>query len=618
MKINFRPLTIFAFSVLTFSLTFAQNVKSPLMGWASWNNFGVNISESIINQQVNALVSTGLAKAGFNFINIDDGFFNGRNSDGSLRTDSVKFPHGMKYVADYIHSKGLKAGFYSDAGPNTCGSQYNGQTGGVGVGLYEHDQQDADFIFQKWGYDFIKVDYCGGITSKLDEETRYKAIRAAMDQTGRTNLGYNVCRWQFPGTWVTTVANSWRISSDIWLSWSSVTDIIDKNAYLAAYASPGHYNDMDMLEVGRGLTAVEDKSHFSMWCILSSPLVLGNNLPTITPATLSILTNSEVIAVNQDTTGLQGRIVRDNGAGLQVWAKKLNGLFSDERAVALFNRTAAAASMSINWNELDLVGSATARDLWSHTNLGVIDSTYTVTVPSHGVVMLKVTGTKSCLQETFECEYGWMNNFNLTKNTAVVADQGRPVTDATCSGKAKAGWLGSRADNYLEFRNVYANVAGSYTLTLTYISGENRNATFSINGKDTLVTMLNSGGWSTLKNRSFPVNLKSGWNTIRISNATSWLPDLDKIQLDLNKSFSPVSLKQTTKKWVTLQPNPTGYTLQVLSDSPIKQVDIYSISGVKRLHSDKSVFSVSNLGAGTYVAQVMTESGLVSLEFIKK
>lgn len=621
---NYRQISYksLLFIVLTFSsisqLMQAQISKSPLMGWASWNNFGVNISESIIKQQADAMVSTGLLQVGFNFINIDDGFFNGRNKDGSLRIDSVKFPRGLKYVADYIHSKGLKAGYYSDAGANTCGSQYNGQTGGIGVGLYGHDQQDADSVFTKWGYDFIKVDYCGGLTAKMDEETRYKAIRAAMDQTGRKDLGYNVCRWQFPGTWVTTVANSWRISTDIWLSWSSVTDIIDKNAYLAAYASQGHFNDMDMLEVGRGLTAQEDKSHFSMWCILSSPLVLGNNLPTITPSTLSILTNTEVIAVNQDTTGLQGRIIRDNGTGLQVWAKKLNGLFSNEWAVVLFNRTAVATSMSITWNELNLVGEASVRDLWTHTDLGLIDSIYTATVPSHGVVMLKVVGTKSKLQEVFEGEYAWMNNFNLTKNSVVVANQGIAITDATCSGKAKAGWLGNRADNWMEYRDIFANTAGSYTLTLTYISGENRSATFTINGKDTLITLLNSGGWTTLKTRSFPVNLKSGWNTIRISNATGWIPDIDKIQLDLNKSFAPAHLISTSSEFVRIHPNPTTNTLQIESESPLKQVVIFDMSGKKMLSSNKCQFSVSTLSAGSYIAKIVTQKEIVTIAFIKR
>lgn len=505
------------------------------MGWASWNNFGVNISESIIKGQADAMVSSGLAAAGYKYLNIDDGFFNGRYSNGALRIDTVKFPNKMKYLADYIHSKGLKTGYYSDAGANTCGSQYNGQTGGIGGGLYGHDQQDMDTIFNNWGFDFLKVDYCGGLVQKLDEKKRYTAIRTALNNTGKQNINFNVCRWQFPGSWVTTVADSWRISTDISMSWTSVTAIIDKNAFLAAYASQGHYNDMDMLEVGRGMTAEEDKSHFSMWCIMSSPLVLGNDMTRLTQTTNDILTNTEVIAVNQDTTGLQAKIVTDNGSGLQVWAKSLNGKLSKERAVVLFNRSTEAASMSVKWKDLNLTGAASVRDLWLHSDLGTLDSMYTVTVPSHGVVMLKVVGTGTKLQEVFEAEYGWINNFNLTSDGEIIPSQGTALVDAICSGRGKADWLGNRADNYIEFRDVYANSDGNYNLTITYMSGENRTTTLTINGKDTTLTNLNSGGWTTLKSSTFPISLKKGYNIIRLSNSTGWLPDLDKIQIDLNK-----------------------------------------------------------------------------------
>ena len=181
-----------------------QVSKSPLMGWASWNNYSVNINDSIIRAQADAMVSSGLATAGYNYINIDDGFFNGRYANGAFRTDTVKFPNGMKGVADYIHSKGLKAGIYSDAGSNTCGSIYNNQKGGTGAGLYLHDQQDANLFFNTWGYDYVKVDYCGSLVAKQDEKTRYTAIKNALDNTGK-DYNFNICRWQFPGSWVTSV-----------------------------------------------------------------------------------------------------------------------------------------------------------------------------------------------------------------------------------------------------------------------------------------------------------------------------------------------------------------------------------------------------------------------------
>ena len=519
-------------------------LKTPLMGWASWNNFGVKISESIIKGQVDGMVSSGLIDYGYNYINIDDGFFDGRYDDGTLRVDSVKFPHGMKALADYIHSKGLKAGIYSEAGLNTCGSVYNNQAGGVGAGMLHHEQQDIDLFFKTWGYDFLKVDFCSGKEQFLDEKTLYSAIKAAIDNTGRTDISYNICRWQFPGTWVTTLANSWRISEDITASWQSVLNAIDKNAYLSPFVSQGHFNDMDMLEIARGLTSEEDKSYFSMWCILSSPLILGNDLTNITRHTKEILTNSEVIEVDQDTTGVQAHLIYENDAGLQIWAKNLHGKQSKERAVVLFNRSSKTATMALKWKDLHLTGAVSIRDLWLHKDTVSKDSMFTTTVPSHGVVMLKILGSHSVLQEVFEAEYAWINNFNLTQNSVILADQGRVVKDTTCSGNAKVSSLGKSADNYIEFRDIYSNNSGSYHLTISYLSGENRSAVLSINGKDTILTNLNSGSSEIVKNNTVPVELNKGYNTIRISNMTERLPDIDKIQLNLN----PVAYESKTLK----------------------------------------------------------------------
>jgi len=542
-RILFTVLSLYHFTIVS-----SQNScsKSPLMGWASWNNFSVKISESIIEAQADGMVSSGLATAGYNYINIDDGFFNGRYDNGTLRIDSVKFPHGMKALADYIHAKGLKAGIYSEAGTNTCGSVYNNQAGGVGAGLLGHDQQDIDLFIKTWGFDFLKVDYCGGKEQLLDEKTRYSEIKQAIDKTGIPDISYNVCRWQFPGTWVTKLANSWRISEDVNASWQSVMYVIDKDTYLAPYASQGHYNDMDMLEIGRGLSTEEDKSYFSMWCILSAPLVLGNNLTKITEHTKEIITNAEVIAVDQDTTGVQGHLVSENSQGLQVWAKNLNGKQSRERAVVLFNRSPAAAVMTVKWKDLNLAGIITARDLWSHTNLEVKDSMFKEIVPSHGVMMLKVTGTKTKLQEVFEAEYGWINNFNLTQFGGNVPGQGNVLIDTICSGRAKVSSLGKSIDNYIEFRDVFANNAGRYHLTISYLCNEIRNATLSVNGVDTLLTQLKPGGPDTVMNCMLSVKLNKGYNTIRLSNPIASLPEIDKIQLDLN----PVTFEEKTIKFI--------------------------------------------------------------------
>lgn len=519
-----------------------NTAKTPLMGWASWNQFGVRIDENVIKKQADVMVSSGLAAAGFRYLNIDDGFFNGRYPNGTLRIDSVKFPNGMRCLVDYIHSKGLKAGFYSEAGENTCGSQYSGQPGGVGGGLYNHDQQDVDLFFKTWNFDFLKVDYCGGLKQKLDEKTRYTEIRNAINKTGRTDVNFNVCRWQFPGTWVTTVADSWRMSHDINFTpgskptWKSILSIINLNKYLAPYASSGHYNDMDMLEVGRGMTVDEDKSHFSMWCILSSPLVLGNDMANMTEATKAILTNPEVIAVNQDPAGLQAHLLSEKDSA-QVWAKHLNGKQSNEYAVALFNQGSAPAAISVKWKDLNIVGCAKVRDLWTRKDLGVLDSEYTVNVPGHGISLIKVTAKKTKLQDTYEAEYSWINNFNLTSNSTIVPDQAKPVSDTSCSGQAKVVNIGGREDNYIEFRDIYAASSGNYSLTLFYTSDSNKAATVSVNGDDIILKDLNSGGNNQIAKKTLSVNLKKGNNIIRISNANGPAPDFDKIEIDLNKNF---------------------------------------------------------------------------------
>ena len=589
------------------------------MGWASWNTFYFNISETLIKGQADAMVNQGLFAAGYKYINIDDGYFKNRNTDGSLGIDGAKFPNGMKVVADYIHSKGLKAGIYTDAGTNTCGNTYGGEANGKSSGIYMHDQQDINLFFKTWGYDFLKVDYCGGRVQGLDEKTRYTAIKNAITSTGR-EVNYNVCRWQFPGTWVTSIAESWRIADDINNTWAAITRIIDASIYLAPYCSKGHYNDMDMLEVGRGMSVEEDKSHFSIWCIMSSPLMLGNDLRSLSQQTKNIIGNTEVIAVNQDTTGLQAHIVTDNGAGLQVFAKNLNGRQSLERAVLLFNRTASAATMSVKWSDLNLDGSATVRDLWTKTNLGSKATEYSVSVPSHGVVMLKVVGTKATLQETFEGEYAWLNNFNLTQNVNIVANQARPVADATCSGRAKASYIGNRADNFIEFRNVYAAVTGKYKLTLTFQSGENRNATMSINGKDTLLTNLNSGSFTTLKSVAYMVQLNKGNNTIRFSNSTGWMPDIDKINIDLNKTFVVTALKEelSTSAVMKVLPNPFATSFQIETDSPLKKAELFSLDGSLVGVYNQSNISVDDLKSGVYLLKVTTEKGQHYQRIIKE
>ncbi len=368
-------------------LLHSQNAKAPIMGWSSWNNFRVNIDEKMIKEQADAMIASGLYDAGYRYVNIDDGFFGGRDASGNLYADSTKFPSGMKALADYIHSKKLKAGIYTDAGANTCGSIYDKDEKGIGVGIYGYINQDCNTFFNIWGYDFIKVDWCGGKRMKLDEETEYTKISMAIKAINK-DIGYNICRWQFPGEWAIDKADSWRISSDIRSEFSSILKIIDLNVNLYKYSSPGHYNDMDMLQVGRGMSYDEDKAHFSMWCMLNSPLLAGNDLRKMSTKTVEILTNKELIALNQDKGFYQARRIFKEGS-IEVWEKLLGKDGKNGSAIAVLNRGGKVAPFDLKPALVHLKESTKIRDLWLHKDLGKFGETRKLEIPKHGVIVLK-------------------------------------------------------------------------------------------------------------------------------------------------------------------------------------------------------------------------------------
>ncbi|MBD0836045.1 glycoside hydrolase family 27 protein [Aestuariibaculum suncheonense] len=374
--------------------THNNTLHPPLMGWASWNNYRVNINEDIIKGQADALVNSKLNEFGYNYLNIDDGYFGGRDENGNIISHKTRFPRGMKDMADYIHAKGLKAGIYSDAGINTCASYWDKDTIGVGMGLYGHDKQDLNLFLKEWGFDFIKIDWCGGEWLGLDEETRYTEI-GKLARNIKPSVIYNVCRWEFPGKWVTQIANSWRINGDLADTFESALKTIDANADLWPYSSYGHYNDMDMLQVGRGMTYEEDKTQFSMWCLMHSPLLLGNDLTTLTKETKEIITNQELIALNQSKYVYQARRLVDYGE-LEVWGKPVNSSISGIVAVALLNRTEEAQNIRFDLKSVGIDASKgyKTKDLWSKEITPTSNnSEITKSVPAHGVVVLKITGT---------------------------------------------------------------------------------------------------------------------------------------------------------------------------------------------------------------------------------
>ena len=373
--------------------------RTPPMGWNSWNNFGCDVNEQVIRQAAEAMVKSGFKAAGYEYVNIDDCWQVARAQDGSIIVDSTRFPHGIAPLADYIHSLGLKLGIYSDAGVKTC----QGRPGGYG-----HEMQDAK-TYAAWGVDYLKYDWCyvegkdkSGQPWVTDPtpQTLYGRMRDALAVSGRP-IVFSLCNWGHfePWLWGPQYGNLWRTTDDIEDNWASLLNIVDSNNMHAASSGPGHWNDPDMLTIGlygRGQIGKGDmtedayRAEFSLWAEMAAPLIIGADLRSINSATAAILTNKEVIAIDQDPRGVQGRKVRSD-AGLEVWSKPLAR--DGERAVVLFNRTAAPAKIPFTWSEVGLKsGRATVRDLWAHADRGSFTDTWSAVVPSHGVVMVRVAG----------------------------------------------------------------------------------------------------------------------------------------------------------------------------------------------------------------------------------
>lgn len=508
----------------------------PTMGWSSWNTYGVNISDSLIMSQADAMVANGLTEVGFDHINIDDGFFGGRDTvTGELIIHPTRFPNGLKPVVDHIHARGLKAGIYSDAGANTCGNFYDGDTQSVNVGFYGYDDHDADFYFRQCGFDFIKVDFCGGDAAQnkeglsLDPQERYTAISEAIRRTGRMDARMNVCRWDYPGTWVHDVAFSWRTTHDIGNSWESVKGILAENLYMSAYCHDGHYNDMDMLEVGRSLTAEEEMTHFGMWCIMASPLLIGCDLRSIRGTSLNLLMNRELIALNQDWLCLQAYIAKRSN-DCYVLVKDIETLGGTKRAFAVYNSTDSLRNVLVEFSDLDLAGMVSLRDVFTQRDMGEFTGQYEVTIPAHGTRIYVAVAEQRRERTLYEAETGYISDYqelNDNQETRTGIYQYAPF----CSAGLKAGRLGCAEQNDLQWRDVYSTKGGEYELTIGYICGETRNVTITVNGQEVSTISVNSGGWQTVGTQCIKVCLEKGHNVVRLSNATDWMPDIDYIQL---------------------------------------------------------------------------------------
>ncbi|WP_405737064.1 RICIN domain-containing protein [Streptomyces sp. NBC_01537] len=491
-------------------------VTPPSMGWASWNSFASSIDSAVIKQQTDALVSSGMATAGYQYVNLDDGWWQGdRNDDGTIAVDANLWPDGMKAVADYIHSKGLKAGIYTDAGKNGCGYYYpTTRAAAPDTGMEGHYQQDLE-TFQNWGFDYVKIDWCGGQVEGLDQETTYKAIAAANEAatavTGH-NLVLSFCEWGtgLPWNWATGYGDLWRTSSDVILWGSTATTAkmltnFDRALHPAAQHT-GYYNDPDMMMTGMdGLTAAQNRLHMSLWSILGAPLLAGNNLATMSTTTRDILTNREVLAVDQDPRGLQGVKVAEDTRNLQVYAKVLSG--TGKRAVLLLNRTSSSASMTVRWADLGLTSAtASVRNVWSGSDAGSSTTGYTTTVPANDAVLLTVSGAEASAT-TYE-----------------------DTTTATTPA----------------FSTVTTGAAGTKLVDITYANGGStaRKATIQVNGQyGYVVSFPPTGSATTYRTVSVLAHLAKGTNTVRFAGVSgSTAPDIDAIRVQAVPGTNGVAL----------------------------------------------------------------------------
>lgn len=521
-----KHLTTLALVLLAASPADAQRT-TPIMGWSSWNTYHVNISDSLIRRQADAMRATGLQQAGYTYINIDDGFFGHRDTRGRMVPHARRFPHGLRGVADYIHSLGMRAGIYSDAGTRTCGSIYDKDTCGLYAGLYGHERQDARALFREWGFDFIKIDYCGaGTELGLDERERYTDIYNAFRAEG-CEPEINLCRWAFPGTWAAGIAASWRIAPDIRPRWRSVRDIVERNLYLSAYCSPGHYNDMDMLEVGRGMSQTEDEAHFALWCMMSSPLLIGCDMTQLAPTTLALLTNPELIALNQDTLSLQPVVARCQPTAkgrCYVLVKDIGRRYGSTRAVALYNPTDTVARLSVSTAELCLAGRIRLRDLVARRKLPSVSDSIAATLAPHSVLMLRAEGDERIEATRYEAEWAYLPLYDaLCKREKQIT----PTRDADASGGMLVTHVGGSPQNTVEWRDIYSKTGGDYTLTIHYKPSRHRELTVSVNGsRVATLTDVASAGAATLR-----VTLRPGTNTIALGNPYNWAPDIDSIEI---------------------------------------------------------------------------------------
>ncbi len=506
---------------------YASGVNPTAMGWSSKNTFALNINEDIIKSQADAMVAAGLDSAGYTYINLDDGFWDGRDKQGNLRLNTKLFPGGMRPLVDYIHSKGLTAGIYSDAGRNSCGSQ-NKHKWGIDVGMAGHEAEDCKLYFLDWDFDYIKVDFCGGERLHLDERRQYTKIGRAIKNCGKPGVVYNICCRAYPGTWVSEVADSWRTTGDIDCNWETIKDIILENLFIQAYTGDGHYNDMDVLEIGKALSRDEENTHFAYWCIASSPLLIGCDLTNIPESSLRLLKNPYLISMNQDTLGLGAPVAQKQGE-VYVVAKDMEKRNGPKRAVVIMNLSDETQSIDVDLARAGFSGTVRVFDCLEGEMLpGPVKQMQGVEIPPHGSKAYFITGARN-EKEYYQAEEAFLPAYQELGKT----ESPTWVFDDNADGGAYVTGLGASKENAIVWNNVYSRTGGMYTLVIRYSSAKPTEMFVDVNGRQmkrfsNLSTRGSEDGWGEVTLR---VPLQRGDNKVVLYNNVAKMPDIDYLRL---------------------------------------------------------------------------------------
>ncbi|MDP4180634.1 MAG: carbohydrate-binding protein [Bacillota bacterium] len=486
--------------------------KTPPMGWNSWNIFHENINETQIKQIADTMVSSGMKDAGYIYLNLDDNWMANpaRDSNGNLISDPTRFPSGIKALADYVHGKGLKLGIYGDRGAKTCAGV--AQSGSKG-----YEDRDAK-TFASWGIDYLKYDNCN-IPNGSDMKTDYQKMQTALANCGRP-IVFSICAWEYQ-SWMPSTGNLWRTTRDILDQWDGtgnaygfvgIINSIDQNSKYTSSAGPGAWNDPDMLEIGNtGCTVEEYRTQMSMWCMMASPLLSGNDIRKMSQSIKDILLNKEVIAIDQDSLGKQGYRVKSSN-GNEVWVKPLA---DGTKAVALLNRNSSTQSITVNWSDIGITGSASVRDLWAKADKGSFNGSYTASVASHGTVVLKIstgpvntpvpTPTPAEISAFTKLEAENYNDIN--SSTIQIVD--------TVNGGKGVGYIEN--GNYLVYKRInFGN--GSTSLKALVADSLTANIDIRLNSPTgTLIGTLKvatTGDWNTYTEQTCDISKVTGVNDV--------------------------------------------------------------------------------------------------------